>query len=654
MNIKKGLVLGISLITLFFTTPYTPADDKREEKGEEKKVYVLDDIVVTAPAIISGNEVNRLGSQVTHVTMEQIQDLNAMDLTSALRRVPGVVISRHNQVGSFGGGEGGAIFIRGKGSSRPGAEIQTLIDGIPKFVSVWTHPIMDALNVDIVDTIDIYKGAQPVLFGNMAFGAVDVQTKRMKDTGFYTGIKSGYGSNKTHMASVEHGGKTERFDYYLLGGYRSSDGHRVNADGELQDLFLHMGYDFTAKWGMDLTLIYTDNWADDPGPIDLSYPSDGRFNNDDFFMVATISNNYERAKGYVKFYSDKGDIDWVNQEGTPGYDTLTDYKNYGIRARETITPWQKGELMMGIDLDYIRGKARFLHPVDGNSAFPEETFRIFSPYASLSHTFGSLDNIYFIPSIGVRHLNHTEFDSETAPQAGIILGIKETRLHASYGKGINYPGIYAKVQDNLWMPGDNRWSELEAENLDHFEAGVEHRFSSKLIVDLTWFYDRGEDRIVTSPPPPFPPILTNIGEYKNRGIEGSITAIPISGLSLFGGFTYLDSAPDDLPYAPEWTFSAGFNYSPVDNFQISMDTQYVDDQYVTSRARMRNTVNTDEVDSYFLVNGKISYDFRLTGCDADWQVFLAAENITDTDYEQKKGYPMPDLGFMIGFIAEFN
>ncbi|MGD9160677.1 MAG: hypothetical protein PVG39_19830 [Desulfobacteraceae bacterium] len=30
--------------------------------------------------------------------------------------------------------------------------------------------------------------------------------------------------------------------------------------------------------------------------------------------------------------------------------------------------------------------------------------------------------------------------------------------------------------------------------------------------------------------------------------------------------------------------------------QISIDTQYVDDQYVSSRARTENTVNVDQVD----------------------------------------------------------
>ncbi|MBN2419356.1 MAG: TonB-dependent receptor plug domain-containing protein [Deltaproteobacteria bacterium] len=648
MNLKRKL-LCVFLFNLLIISGYAIA----EEKAEQDKVYTLDETVVTARAIIDKNEVTNLGSQITHITQEQISDLNAMDLTSALRRVPGVVISRHNLVGSFGGGEGGSLFIRGKGSSRPGAEIQTLIDGIPKFVSVWTHPVMDVLNVDIVDTIDIYKGAQPVLFGNMAFGVVNIRTKRVTDKGFHTRIQSGYGSNNTVSSSLENGGKFEKFDYYILGGYRSSDGHRENADGEMKDIFCHLGYDFTDQWRFDLTVIHTDNWADDPGPADGSAPSDGRFNNEDIFTVATVSNSHDRGTGYIKFYNDKGDIDWVNQEGTPGLDTLTDYRNYGIRARETLIPWEKGEIILGMDLDYISGKARFNDPDAGNSAFPEETFRIVSPYLTLSHMFGNNDGLYLIPSIGVRYLDHSVFDSETAPQAGLVIGYSDTKVHASYGKGINYPGIYTKIQDTLWMPGENLWRELNAETLDHFEIGIEHSFNRFFIADLTWFYDDGEDRIVVSPPPPFPPVLTNIGEYKHKGVEGNITFIPVTGLSVFGGFTYLDTDPSDMPYSPEWTFSTGVNYRFMKNFQISIDTQYVDDQFVTSRARQRGAVNVDRVDSYFLVNGKMTYDFFIPDSDMDCQVYIAVENITDTEYEQKKGYPMPDLNVMAGFTVTF-
>ena len=120
---------------------------------------------------------------------------------------------------------------------------------------------MDVLNVDIVDTIDVYKGAQPVLFGNMAFGAVDIHTKRMRDTGFRTILSAAYGSNNTITGAFENGGKLERADYYVLGGYRSSDGHRENSDGELQDFYGHFGYELSENWGIDLTFIHTNNWG---------------------------------------------------------------------------------------------------------------------------------------------------------------------------------------------------------------------------------------------------------------------------------------------------------------------------------------------------------------------------------------------------------
>ena len=57
---------------------------------------------------------------------------------------------------------------------------------------------------------------------------------------------------------------------------------------------------------------------------------------------------------------------------------------------------------------------------------------------------------------------------------------------------------------------------------------------------------------------------------------------------------------------------------------------------------------------YFLVNGKVSYNFVVPDSDMDYQVYLAVENITDTEYEQKKSYPMPDLSCMLGFVIKFN
>jgi len=183
--VRKLLIIGcIVLSCALQSVAYAEENDSEETEQaaatQEEGAIVLEEVKVVASPIIEGNQVDRYGSQITVVTEKQVDSLNAQDLPSALRRTPGVIISRHNPVGSFGGGEGGAVFLRGKGSSRPGAEILMLVDGIPKFVSIWAHPLMDVLSVDPVERIEIYKGAQPILFGNNAFGVVNLITKRKK------------------------------------------------------------------------------------------------------------------------------------------------------------------------------------------------------------------------------------------------------------------------------------------------------------------------------------------------------------------------------------------------------------------------------------------------------------------------------------------
>jgi iron complex outermembrane receptor protein len=58
------------------------------------------------------------------------------------------------------------VFIRGLGASRPGSEIKTFIDGVPFFMGVWNHPLLDLLPVNGMTSIDVLKGMQPAAVGN--------------------------------------------------------------------------------------------------------------------------------------------------------------------------------------------------------------------------------------------------------------------------------------------------------------------------------------------------------------------------------------------------------------------------------------------------------------------------------------------------------
>ena len=168
---QKAIWYGVS-ISLFGATAAAQADNQPVE---------LPETTVIGSSVIDQNKVDSFGSLTTVVGQDQIRDLNALDLSSALRRTPGVTVSRFNPVGSFGGAEGGAVYIRGMGASRPGSEIKTYIDGVPFYMGVWGHPLLDLLPINAMQSISVYKGPQPQKFGN-TFAAIDL-TPRTAEAG---------------------------------------------------------------------------------------------------------------------------------------------------------------------------------------------------------------------------------------------------------------------------------------------------------------------------------------------------------------------------------------------------------------------------------------------------------------------------------------
>jgi iron complex outermembrane receptor protein len=624
---------------------------------ETEQTTRLEEMTVVATPIIQGNEVDRYASQKTSVSESQIDDLNAQDLATALRRTPGVNISRYNPVGSFGGATGGAVFIRGFGSSRPGAEIKTLVDGVPMYMSVWNHPLLDLMTIDPAHSIEVYKSPQPHVFGN-AYAVVNIIPKRKATEGFRTKGKAAGGSYSTWVGTAEHGGKQDRFDYYLGGGYRTSDGHRDNADGELKDLYGRAGYRLTDNWDLSVFGLWNDNYADDPGREGADPAErEGRYETRTTMTVATIANHYGAAEGHIKLYWNQGEGDWLSQPtGTPGVreDLFNDFLYYGLKAREALRPWDGGELILGLDWDITEGDYDQRFSDGTTDRWEGHDFTIFSPYTAISQRFGRKDGFYVIPSAGVRYYDNSDFDEEWAPHAGLILGYRDTEFHAGYSRGVIYPGLEVVVlSEKIIPPLGKSWQNLSAETVDHFEIGIRQRFGSLAVADLTGFYDEGQDRYVIVPPPPPPPVFDNIEEYRIKGLEATLSLYPTDDLSLFGGVTFLDTEPSDLPYAPEVTLSAGLVWRFLEAFKLRLDCEYLDDMFVSEQARRSGAENINSVDSYFLVNAKLGYLFAISAWDLKGEIFIAGENLTDADYEYLSGYPMPGINGMLGVSFVF-
>lgn len=604
--------------------------------------------VVSTP-IIEANRVDPFAGVSTVVGEDQVRDLNAQDLPSALRRTPGVTISRYNPVGSFGGAEGGGIFVRGMGSSRPGGEMKTYVDSVPVMMGIYNHPLMDILPVDAAGSIEVVKGAQPHRFGN-TFSAINLQPKVVRDEGHLARLSAQGGSFDTWAETLDVGVREGPFDAYVAQGWRRSDGDRDHADGRTSNVYGRLGYQLSPEWQASVMGLYSNNYAMDPGEVGKPATRQGKYRTRDSLGTLTLAHDYGRVGGEIKVYSNDGRSEWTGQTGTDR-DTLMDWEQTGLRARESLQPWEGGRVELGFDSDRVDGDVDFVRQNGTTTHWKASAFRIDSPLAVVSQEWGLGDGWSITPSAGVRYYHHNEFQDEWAPQAGLVVRKDETTFHASYARGVNYPGLEVVVFSDYIIPklGDS-WEDLDPETLNHFEVGVDHALTSWLQAGLSLFYDKGHDRYLVVPAPPPPPHYANIETFRIRGAELTVTAAPTRDLSLFAGLTLQDTRPSDLPYAPDTSVSMGANWQALPRLRVSADAEYVGKMQVISQARRLNVENTDEVDGHFLLNARVAYQLTERRHGLGSEVFLALENITDEDYEYRPGYPMPGFGAMVGVV----
>jgi iron complex outermembrane receptor protein len=629
--------------------PQAPAAGKpaetRTTSGEAAPTppRVSEEVTVTAKPILEGIRVDSLAGTIATVGRTQIDDLNAQDVASALRRVPGMAISRYNPVGSYGGGDGGAVFVRGQGAGRPGAEIATMVDGVAKFVGVWTHPLLDLLSVDLVHQVDVYKGAQPVLLGNMAFATVDLVSRRRATPGLGARVTAAYGSFGTSAFRLLQEGRKGRLDWLVSASHRQSDGHRENADGRTRAVFSRAGFALAPGWDLSLTLDLSDGHAHDPGVEGAAATAvTPRFRSSDGMGILTLTRRHGGKAGSLKLYVDDGSIDWLQWDAAKleGFSTLTDWKNYGLKAQERFAVLGGGEVTVGFDVDAYGGRSREEWPV-GPKPLGDFRFRNTAAYAGYQHTFG--DRVRITPSAGVRYTDSRDFGGQWGGQAGVGVSGGFGQAHLRWAHAFNLPGVWTAAFYQGYGRGEE-WLSLEPERMDHFELGYTRAFGARARVDFVLFRDDVENALRFVAPPPPPPSFANTGSYRASGVEASFTLEPLAGLCLMAGLTGMDTNPSEIPYAPGATWIAGAVYARG-RLRVSLDAQRVGETWV---GNLRYPAPLKAVDPFFLLNGRVGW--RLGEKARGAEVYVAGENLTDSAYQYRPGYPMPG-GSLMGGVA---
>jgi len=624
----------------------------------------LSDVTVTASPIIEENSIDDFSSSSTKITQDQIRDLNALDLAAALRNTPGVEISRFNPVGSYNGNQGGAVYIRGMGASRPGSEIKTYVDNVPVYMGVWGHPLLDLLPTNAIDSITVYKSPQPQINGNN-FASINLETKRATEDGIHGSGSISAGSFGTVTEQAEVSGRGENLDFMLSGGHAQSDGQRPHANGDVKSIVGRVGLKINDVWSVGVSFLAVDNKVNDPGDNRLPSPAITPVDKSDTHMVtAFVTHKTKDWQGEFRIYNNNGNNNLYND--TTWGTFMSKFQMSGLRWKEQFSPWSGGQIIAGIDLDRISGKVQGPFtgdvppyfgppsggPIIGNVSLNMPSFQVTSPYIGINQKINISDGWTLIPSVGIRDYEHSLYQSELAPFGGVSLVSDRITVFANASRGINYPGLEGPgIQAALpfLFTASPTWQNLSSEKLEHKEAGVKLSPTDTTQIDLSLFRDNVQNRYVYN--------LSfgsgafyNLGNYQTSGLELSVKQQIAANWKAFAGMTLLDASLSTLPYAPKAAFTAGVN-GKVGPLSIVIDAQGQSKEYALTLDRNVLNPNAQQVSGFAVMNARLSYPLPTLG--KKGEVYIAVENLFDRNYSYQPGYPMPGINGRIGLSASF-
>jgi vitamin B12 transporter len=171
---------------------------------------------ISVTANMTETPLQEVGSAVTIITGEELQQRQTQLVSDVLREVPGLAVSRSGTVG-------GSTQVRIRGSE--GNQTLVLIDGIEVNDTAGGISEFDFANLLAVDIerIEILRGPQSALYGSDAAGGViNIVTRRGSGKPVY-GASFEAGSFNTYQTAASVRGGGERYHFSLTGtDYRTS------------------------------------------------------------------------------------------------------------------------------------------------------------------------------------------------------------------------------------------------------------------------------------------------------------------------------------------------------------------------------------------------------------------------------------------------
>ena len=609
----------------------------------------LEPVIVTATSIET--PVNRVGSSVTVITREQMEQLGSNSALEALRQVPGLSLVQT-------GARGGAVDLFTRGG-RPDFTL-VMIDGV-QMTDQSGRADLAHFTIDNIERIEVVRGPQSALYGADALsGVINIITKKGEGDPTIE-VSAQAGNMDNNLETFSFSGSAESFNYSIAGSHFGTASIDSMSNDNYTNNVLSARAGFSIEDELDLSFIfrYQDAEGENPGPTQFM-PEDPDDESGSRDVTFTIQYDQELTDWWDHFlqlsYSDQtlNAVDLVAQDpfNDAAFENDTTFNRFAMNYKQDFYILQDHVFTVGMDWEQEEADIVSIDSFIGTTIIDDKRHNLgFYAQAALSF-FDRFDVV-----AGMRHDDNTEYGSEVTPRinANYLLMETGTRLKASYGEGIKNPtflDLFFSSPPFFFANPD-----LKPEESKAWDVGLEQTLlDGKLTVGATYFHTDYEELIASVQTTPGVYSLDNLSDAESKGFEVEASAQLPCHLTLRGAYTFTETEDDegsDLVRVPKHLISLNLNYSH-ERWMVNLDAMYASRRsdinfvYIDNDGDFVNDITDDDADSYVVLNLAAEYQLN----NNIW-IVGSIENLLDDEYEQVLGFENPGINFLAGVRGVF-
>ncbi len=609
----------------------------------------VEDVVVTANR--SAQPIERVGASVIVLTQAAIEARQTPVVAELLAQTPGVSFTRNGGPGTSTG-----VNIRGAESQHT----VVLIDGVKLNDPSSTQGGFNFGNLLVGDTarIEVLRGAQSTLWGSQAIGGVVNIVTAEPTEALQGSLDAEVGARGTTYFRGGVGGANERLSWRLAASRYDTDGFSAFAKGTEDDGYANTGLSgrLNVKVTDAVSLDLRSVWSSGRNDFD-AFNGDSREYGKTQELVAYAGLNFDLLDGrfrnrigYAHTDTDRRNFNPDNKVQTLTFDAEGQNRRWEYQGAFAFT--EALNATFGLEHEKSEMKTRSPGDWNPNPAFGRGEAELNSAYGQVQWTV--LDGLTLTG--GLRYDDHAQYGDNLLGQVAAAWALSEgdTVVRASWGQGFRAPGLY-----ELYSEYGNL--NLQPEEFDSWEIGVEQRLFDRAVVSATYFNRQADNEIRYNgcSTPSTDPLCTvngagRWGYYRNvqkteaQGVELVGRMDVTERLNVSANYTWTDAksasgATDGkrLTRRPEHMANFAADYAFAFGLKTGVAVRYVGETF-------NNDTNTVKVDAYTLVDLRASYPINDT-----LEVYGRIENAFDEDYQTVLNYGASGRGVFGGVRVRF-